>query len=105
MLTLCVVQQRGWPCEFDDLLVRRFFAQNRCASYADPLFRLKSFNKPGHQVYTVGQINTYPLGIQATQVITSESLHSGFACAGLTSPFQRSYMHGGRTSCAPGGRP
>ncbi|KAI0819272.1 MFS general substrate transporter [Trametes gibbosa] len=35
------------------------------------IFWLKSFNKPGHQVYTVGQINTYPLGIQAVQVITT----------------------------------
>jgi ACS family pantothenate transporter-like MFS transporter len=31
--------------------------------------RLKSFNKKGHPpVYTVGQINTYPLGIYALQV-------------------------------------
>ncbi|CDO71805.1 hypothetical protein BN946_scf184939.g29 [Trametes cinnabarina] len=35
------------------------------------IFWLKSFNKPGHQVYTVGQINTYPLGIQAVQVVTT----------------------------------
>ncbi|KAI0760983.1 MFS general substrate transporter [Trametes elegans] len=35
------------------------------------IFWLKSFNSPGHTVYTVGQINTYPLGIQATQVITT----------------------------------
>lgn len=39
--------------------------------------RLKSFNtRAGHQVYTVGQINTYPLGIQATQVVTSEWLNT-----------------------------
>ncbi|KAI9000475.1 MFS general substrate transporter [Trametes punicea] len=35
------------------------------------IFWLKSFNTPGHQVYTVGQINTYPLGIQAVQVVTT----------------------------------
>ncbi|KAH9885787.1 MFS general substrate transporter [Cubamyces lactineus] len=35
------------------------------------IFWLKSFNTPGHQVYTVGQINTYPLGIQAIQVVTT----------------------------------
>ncbi|PIL35309.1 MFS general substrate transporter [Ganoderma sinense ZZ0214-1] len=35
------------------------------------LFRLKSFNKPRHTVYTIGQINTYPLGIQAVQVVTT----------------------------------
>ncbi|EIW57174.1 MFS general substrate transporter [Trametes versicolor FP-101664 SS1] len=36
------------------------------------IFWLKSFNtRAGHQVYTVGQINTYPLGIQATQVVTT----------------------------------
>ncbi|KAI0787375.1 MFS general substrate transporter [Fomes fomentarius] len=32
---------------------------------------LKSFNTPGHQVFTIGQINTYPLGIQAIQVVTT----------------------------------
>jgi hypothetical protein len=39
--------------------------------------RLKSFNKP-HQppVYTVEQINTYPLGVYAVQIITSTSLAS-----------------------------
>ncbi|KAI1797076.1 MFS general substrate transporter [Ganoderma leucocontextum] len=30
-----------------------------------------SFNTPGHTVYTIGQINTYPLGIQAVQVVTT----------------------------------
>lgn len=33
--------------------------------------RLKSFNKPGHTVYTISQINTYPLGTYAVQVLTS----------------------------------
>ena len=37
------------------------------------IFWFKSFNTPGHRVYSVGQINTYPLGIQTVQVITSES--------------------------------
>ncbi|KAI0715821.1 MFS general substrate transporter [Cerioporus squamosus] len=37
------------------------------------IFWLKSFNKPGHQVFTIGQINTYPLGIQAVQVVTTLS--------------------------------
>ncbi|RPD72453.1 MFS general substrate transporter [Lentinus tigrinus ALCF2SS1-7] len=37
------------------------------------IFWLKSFNTPGHQVFTVGQINTYPLGIQAVQVVTTLS--------------------------------
>ncbi|KAI0309610.1 MFS general substrate transporter [Amylostereum chailletii] len=35
------------------------------------IFWLKSFNTPGHTVYTIGQINTYPLGIYATQIITT----------------------------------
>ncbi|TBU41641.1 MFS general substrate transporter [Dichomitus squalens] len=35
------------------------------------IFWLKSFNTPGRIVYTVGQINTYPLGIQAVQVVTT----------------------------------
>jgi len=34
--------------------------------------RLKSFNKPGHIVYTVGQINVYPIGIYSVQVVTSK---------------------------------
>ena len=34
--------------------------------------RLKSFNKPGHVAYTIGQINTYPLGIYALQILTSK---------------------------------
>jgi hypothetical protein len=32
--------------------------------------RLKSFNEPGHIVYTIGQINTYPFGIYALQFVT-----------------------------------
>ena len=40
------------------------------------IFWFKSFNTPGHRVYSVGQINTYPLGIQTVQVITSESPQS-----------------------------
>ncbi|KAI0707068.1 MFS general substrate transporter [Earliella scabrosa] len=35
------------------------------------IFWLKSFNTPERQVFTVGQINTYPLGIQAVQVVTT----------------------------------
>ncbi|KAJ3557664.1 hypothetical protein NM688_g1349 [Phlebia brevispora] len=35
------------------------------------IFWLQSFNTPGHQVYSIGQINTYPLGIQAIQVVTT----------------------------------
>ncbi|TFK48144.1 MFS general substrate transporter [Heliocybe sulcata] len=35
------------------------------------IFWLKSFNTPGHTVYTVGQINLYPLGINAVQVVTT----------------------------------
>jgi len=35
------------------------------------IFWFKSFNTPGHRVYSVGQINTYPLGTQAVQIITS----------------------------------
>lgn len=34
--------------------------------------RLKSFNRPGHIVYTVGQINTYPFGIYGLQIVTSK---------------------------------
>ncbi|KAF8491461.1 major facilitator superfamily domain-containing protein [Russula emetica] len=34
------------------------------------IFWLKSFNKPGH-VYTIGQINTYPLGIYSLQILTT----------------------------------
>jgi len=36
------------------------------------IFWFESFNTPGHQVYSVGQINTYPLGIETVQVITSD---------------------------------
>ena len=35
------------------------------------MLRLKSFNTPGHTVFSIGQINTYPLGIYAVQIITS----------------------------------
>ncbi|KAH9913574.1 major facilitator superfamily domain-containing protein [Epithele typhae] len=36
------------------------------------IFWLKSFNtRAGHTVYTIGQINTYPLAIQAIQVVTT----------------------------------
>lgn len=35
------------------------------------IFWLQSFNTPGHQKYSVGQINTYPLGIQAIQVVST----------------------------------
>ncbi|KAI0741232.1 MFS general substrate transporter [Irpex lacteus] len=35
------------------------------------IFWLQSFNTPGHTKYTVGQINTYPIGIQAVQVVTT----------------------------------
>ena len=33
--------------------------------------RLKSFNTPGHTVYTIDQINVYPLGIYSLQIVTS----------------------------------
>ena len=33
--------------------------------------RLKSFNTPEHTVYSVGRINTYPLGIYSLQIVTS----------------------------------
>ncbi|KAF8259265.1 MFS general substrate transporter [Lactarius quietus] len=32
---------------------------------------LKSFNTPEHTVYSIGQINTYPLGIYALQIVTT----------------------------------
>ncbi|CAL1717373.1 unnamed protein product [Somion occarium] len=35
------------------------------------IFWLQSFNTSGNQVYTVGQINTYPLGIQGMQIVTT----------------------------------
>ncbi|EKM58676.1 uncharacterized protein PHACADRAFT_207467 [Phanerochaete carnosa HHB-10118-sp] len=35
------------------------------------IFWLQSFNTPGHQKYSVGQINTYPLGIYAIQIIST----------------------------------
>ncbi|KAI0288707.1 MFS general substrate transporter [Russula brevipes] len=35
------------------------------------IFWLQSFNEPGHVVYTIGQINTYPLGIYALQIVTT----------------------------------
>ncbi|KDQ56080.1 hypothetical protein JAAARDRAFT_208300 [Jaapia argillacea MUCL 33604] len=35
------------------------------------IFWLKSFNTPGHTVYTVSQTNIYPLGINAVQVVTT----------------------------------
>jgi len=41
------------------------------ASSNSMIFWLKSFNKPGDQKYTVGQINTYPIGTQAVQIVTT----------------------------------
>ena len=38
--------------------------------------RLKSLNTPEHIVYTIGQINLYPLGIYAVQFVTSRSRYS-----------------------------
>ncbi|KAI0090926.1 MFS general substrate transporter [Irpex rosettiformis] len=35
------------------------------------IFWLQSFNTPGNTKYTISQINTYPIGIQAIQVITT----------------------------------
>ncbi|KAH9924098.1 MFS general substrate transporter [Amylocystis lapponica] len=37
------------------------------------IFWLQSFNTPEKTVYTIGQINTYPLGINAVQVLTTLS--------------------------------
>lgn len=35
------------------------------------IFWLKSFNTPGHAVYSIAQINTYPLGIYSVQIVTT----------------------------------
>jgi len=35
------------------------------------IFWLKSFNRPGHIAYTIGQINIYPIGIYSVQVVTT----------------------------------
>ncbi|CCM02774.1 uncharacterized protein FIBRA_04882 [Fibroporia radiculosa] len=35
------------------------------------IFWLQSFNTPGHQVFTVAQINTYPIPMYAVQVVTT----------------------------------
>jgi len=35
------------------------------------IFWLKSFNTPEHTVYSIGQINTYPLGIYSVQIVTT----------------------------------
>ena len=52
------------------------------------IFWLKSFNSPGHQVYTVGEINTYPLGIQTVQIITS-----GFSMTNIMQLMGTDHMH------------
>lgn len=44
--------------------------------FTHTFFRLKSFNTPESTVYTVAQINTYPLPIYAVQILTSESFLS-----------------------------
>lgn len=43
------------------------------ALHADEIHRLKSFNTSEKTVYTVAQINTYPLPIYAVQIVTSKS--------------------------------
>ncbi|KAI0253642.1 MFS general substrate transporter [Lactifluus subvellereus] len=35
------------------------------------IFWLESFNKPGHIVYTIGQINVYPFGIYSLEIVTA----------------------------------
>ncbi|KAI9507764.1 MFS general substrate transporter, partial [Russula earlei] len=35
------------------------------------IFWLDFFNKPGHLVYTIGEINTYPIGIYSVQIVTT----------------------------------
>ncbi|KAI0950668.1 hypothetical protein AcW1_007918 [Taiwanofungus camphoratus] len=58
-----------------DRAMRHFHCHPKFNNGAGPstsmIFWFKSFNKPGHQVYTVGQINTYPLGQNAVQVVTT----------------------------------
>lgn len=39
------------------------------------IFWLKSFNTPGHTKYSVGQINTYPLGQNVVQIVSSQYLY------------------------------
>ena len=67
------VQQRRRIIELHDLLVPHCYLPLHNHSTDVFVLRLKSFNTPGHTVYTIGQINTYPLGIQADQVVTSQS--------------------------------
>ncbi|KAI0707062.1 MFS general substrate transporter [Earliella scabrosa] len=44
---------------------------NGNGAMTEMIFWFKSFNTPGRQIFTIGQINTYPLGIQAIQVLTT----------------------------------
>ena len=67
------VQQRRRILDLHDLLVRPLCLPPHRTTLICASSRLKSFNTPGHTVYTIGQINTYPLGIQAVQVVTSQS--------------------------------
>jgi len=47
------------------------FYNNGAGGMTSMIFWLKSFNRPGHIVYTIGQINTYPIGIYSVQVVTT----------------------------------
>jgi len=50
---------------------RRFLASSLRGIYSHSCRSTSFFNEPGHVVYTIGQINTYPLGIYALQIVTS----------------------------------
>ncbi|KAH9985455.1 MFS general substrate transporter [Russula vinacea] len=47
------------------------FFVNGAGGTTSMIFWLKSFNQPGHIVYTIGQINTYPFGIYSVQLVTT----------------------------------
>lgn len=58
-----------WHVYFLTLLYILF--NNGGGTSTSMIFWLQSFNTPGHTVYTVAQINTYPFGIYAVQIITT----------------------------------
>lgn len=65
------VQQRERALDVNDILVCIYLSL-AFVCLVSFTARLQSFNTPEHQKYTVGQINTYPLGTQAIQVVTSK---------------------------------
>ncbi|KAH9165042.1 major facilitator superfamily domain-containing protein [Lactarius sanguifluus] len=75
------MESEGWkpPKKFTKEKVLSFFStwhiytlfNNGNGGVTSMIFWLKSFNKPGNIIYTVRQINTYPLGIYSLQIVTT----------------------------------